>query len=253
MTETKSTALEEKKTTKVAKLTPEERVCDMLQSEKAKAEFAKALPKHIQTEKFVRIAVTEIRNNPELAKCSQESLLGALMQSAQLGLEPGILDQCYLIPYKGECTFQLGYKGMIELLRRTGQLKDIFTACVHEGDKFKISLGLHKDLIHEPAMADRGAVIGYYAVALLKDGTVSFEYMTKAEVVTFAKAKSMTFNNPRGPWQTDFDPMACKTVAKKLLKWLPASTELIEAMRTEDGDKEPSYIVDESTGEVIER
>ena len=90
-------------------------IFDVIQS--GAKQFATALPKHINSDRFVRIAITTIRQNPKLAQCNQESLLGALMVSAQLGLEPGVLGQCYLIPYGRECQFQIGYKGMIELLR----------------------------------------------------------------------------------------------------------------------------------------
>ena len=107
-------------------------------------QFAAALPKHINSERFTRIAITTIRQNPKLAECNAESLLGSLMTIAQLGLEPGVLGQCYLIPFKNnklgtvECQFQLGYKGMIELLRRTGQLSDIYAYTVYSNDEFSI-------------------------------------------------------------------------------------------------------------------
>lgn len=118
-------------------------VVDLVQS--MQKQFEIALPKHINSERFVRIAITSIRQNPKLAKCSQESLLGALMTSAQLGLEPGILGQAYLIPYGNNVQFQIGYKGMIELLRRSGQLSDIYACEIRKNDDFQITLGLHRD------------------------------------------------------------------------------------------------------------
>ena len=145
-------------------------------------QFATALPKHINSDRFVRIAITTIRQNPKLAQCSQESLLGALMVSAQLGLEPGVLGQCYLIPYGRECQFQIGYKGMIELLRRSGQLKDIYAYSVYENDEFEMTYGLERNLKHKPNLQDRGNFIGCYCVAVLKDDARAFEYMTKEEI-----------------------------------------------------------------------
>ncbi|MGL5951117.1 MAG: recombinase RecT, partial [Cetobacterium sp.] len=118
--------------------------------------FAAALPKHINSERFVRIALTQIRMNPQLAKCSQESLLGALMTSASLGLEPGVLGQVYLLPFNNkklgttECQLQLSYKGMIELLRRTGQLVDIYAYTVYSNDEFSIEYGLERTMTHKP-------------------------------------------------------------------------------------------------------
>ena len=129
-------------------------IFDVIQS--GAKQFATALPKHINSERFVRIAITTIRQNPKLAKCSQESLLGALMVSAQLGLEPGTLGQCYLIPFENkkagtvECQFQIGYKGLIELLRRSGQLSDIYSYTVYENDDFNIEYGLSRTLTHKP-------------------------------------------------------------------------------------------------------
>lgn len=195
-------------------------------------QFATALPKHINTDRFVRIAITTIRQNPKLAQCTQESLLGALMVSAQLGLEPGTLGQCYLIPYGRECQFQIGYKGMIELLRRSGQLKDIYAYSVYENDDFEITYGLDRNLIHKPNLANKGNFLGCYCVAILKDDTRAFEYMTKEEIEAHAKKFSKTFGN--GPWKTDFEAMAHKTVVKKMLKWLPLSVEFLENIEKDD-------------------
>ena len=195
-------------------------------------QFATALPKHINTDRFVRIAITTIRQNPKLAQCSQESLLGALMVSAQLGLEPGTLGQCYLIPYGRECQFQIGYKGMIELLRRSGQLKDIYAYSVYENDDFEITYGLDRNLIHKPNLANKGNFLGCYCVAILKDDTRAFEYMTKEEIEAHAKKFSKTFGN--GPWKTDFEAMSHKTVVKKMLKWLPLSVEFLENVEKDD-------------------
>lgn len=195
-------------------------------------QFATALPKHINTDRFVRIAITTIRQNPKLAQCSQESLLGALMVSAQLGLEPGTLGQCYLIPYGRECQFQIGYKGMIELLRRSGQLKDIYAYSVYENDDFEITYGLDRNLIHKPNLANKGDFLGCYCVAILKDGAKAFEYMTKEEIEAHAKKFSKTFGN--GPWKTDFEAMSHKTVVKKMLKWLPLSVEFLENIEKDD-------------------
>lgn len=209
-------------------------------------QFATALPKHINSDRFVRIAITTIRQNPKLAQCSQESLLGALMVSAQLGLEPGVLGQCYLIPYGRECQFQIGYKGMIELLRRSGQLKDIYAYSVYENDEFEMTYGLNRDLKHKPNLQDRGNFVGCYCVAVLKDDARAFEYMTKEEIEAHGKKFSKTYGN--GPWKTDFEAMAHKTVVKKMLKWLPVSVEFLENVSKD----EKSFTQDEKTKEVRE-
>lgn len=210
-------------------------------------QFATALPKHINSDRFVRIAITTIRQNPKLAQCNQESLLGALMVSAQLGLEPGVLGQCYLIPYGRECQFQIGYKGMIELLRRSGQLKDIYAYSVYENDEFEMTYGLDRDLKHKPNLQNKGNFIGCYCVAVLKDDARAFEYMTKEEIEAHGKKFSKTYGN--GPWKTDFEAMAHKTVVKRMLKWLPLSVEFLEMANK---DEKTFKVADEKTGETEE-
>lgn len=227
-------------------------IFDVIQAE-AK-QFATALPKHINSDRFVRIAITTIRQNPKLAKCSQESLLGALMVSAQLGLEPGTLGQCYLIPFENkkagtvECQFQIGYKGLIELLRRSGQLSDIYSYTVYENDEFYIEYGLSRTLVHKPNFTDRGEIKGFYAVAILKDGAKAFEYMTKDEITKHEeKYRKGSYKND--VWNKNFEEMAQKTVVKKLLKWLPVSVEFLEMAAK---DEKSFKVVDDKSTEVQE-
>lgn len=217
-------------------------------------QFATALPKHINSDRFVRIAITTIRQNPKLAKCSQESLLGALMVSAQLGLEPGTLGQCYLIPFENkkagtvECQFQIGYKGLIELLRRSGQLSDIYSYTVYENDEFYIEYGLSRTLVHKPNFTDRGEIKGFYAVAILKDGAKAFEYMTKDEITKHEeKYRKGSYKND--VWNKNFEEMAQKTVVKKLLKWLPVSVEFLEMAAK---DEKSFKVIDDKSTEVQE-
>lgn len=217
-------------------------------------QFATALPKHVNSERFVRIAITTIRQNPKLAKCSQESLLGALMVSAQLGLEPGTLGQCYLIPFENkkagtvECQFQIGYKGLIELLRRSGQLSDIYSYTVYENDDFNIEYGLSRTLTHKPNFDERGEIKGFYAVAILKDGAKAFEYMTKDEVIHHEeKYRKGSYKND--VWNKNFEEMSQKTVVKKLLKWLPVSVEFLEMAAK---DEKSFKVIDNKSTEVQE-
>ncbi|MGL5123094.1 MAG: recombinase RecT [Fusobacteriaceae bacterium] len=204
-----------------------------------KENFALALPKHINSERFIRVALTQIRMNPQLAGCSQESLLGALMTSASLGLEPGVLGQVYLIPFKNsklgtiECQLQISYKGMIEMLRRTKQLKDIYAYPVYSNDEFSIEYGLDRTMTHKPNFIDRGEVTGFYSVAILNEGIKAFEYMTKSEVIEH-ETKYRKGNYKNSIWDKNFEEMALKTVTKKMLKWLPVSVEVLENMRKED-------------------
>ena len=220
----------------------------------SKKQFNNALPQHINTDRFVRIAITTIRLNPKLAKCNPESLIGALMVSAQLGLEPGTLGQCYLIPFENkkagtvECQFQIGYKGLIELLRRSGQLSDIYSYTVYENDDFNIDYGLSRTLVHKPNFTDRGEIKGFYAVAILKDGAKAFEYMTKDEV-THHEEKYRKGSYKNDVWNKNFEEMAQKTVVKKLLKWLPVSVEFLEMAAK---DEKSFKVIDDKSTEVQE-
>mgnify|MGYP003292362958 CR=1 FL=1 len=229
-------------------------------------EVAKALPKHISVERFTRMALSAVSATPALAKCTPESFLGAYLQAAQLGVEPNTpLGQAYLIPYtnnrerRTECTFQLGYKGLLDLAYRSGQVVSVQSQAVYENDEFEYQLGLHPDLKHVPARHDRGEAIAYYAVVNLKDGGYIFEVMSADDVRAHAKKFSQAYSN--GPWQSNFDSMAKKTVLKKCLNLAPLSADTMrtiaadESIKTDFGvdmtEVAGTYVVDDDTGEVV--
>ncbi|WP_044894819.1 recombination protein RecT [Bacillus alveayuensis] len=200
-------------------------------------EIEKALPKHMDADRMARIALTTIRTNPKLLECSVPSLLGAVMQAAQLGLEPGLIGHCYLVPFKNGKTgqsdvqFIIGYKGMIDLARRSGNIESIYAHAVYSNDTFEYEYGLHPKLVHKPAMTDRGEFIGAYAVAHFKDGGYQFEFMPKEEIEKRRK-RSKAAN--AGPWVTDYEEMAKKTVIRHMWKYLPISIE-IQQQAAQDG------------------
>lgn len=190
-------------------------------------EIAKALPKHVSADRMSRIALTALRTNPKLAECSPASFLGAVISAAQLGLEVNTpLGHAYLIPYKRECTLQLGYQGMMELARRSGMVIAIYAYDVREGDTFSYKLGLNPDITHIPsddaAREDR-PITHVYAVAKLKGGEPVFTVLTRAQVEKYRK-RSRAAND--GPWVTDYVAMALKTVIRRLYTWIPKSAEM---------------------------
>lgn len=198
-----------------------------------RAQIEKALPSVITPERFTRIALTAYSRNEKLQECTAESFLGSMMQAAQLGVEPNTpLGQAYLIPYRNrgvmEVQFQLGYRGMIDLAYRSGEVQNIQAHEVYENDTFEYELGLEPKLRHVPALKDRGDVILYYAVFKLTNGGVGFEVMSKEDVEAFAKKKSKTYGT--GPWQSDFDAMAKKTLIKRLLKFAPLKSDFVRAV-----------------------
>lgn len=171
-----------------------------------------------------------IRQSPKLQRCRPESLLGALMTSAQLGLEPGPLGEAYLVPYGEQVTFIPGYRGLLKLAWNSGQLKHISARVVHDADLFDYAYGLHPDLTHKPARGDRGAITDVYACAVLLDGGAEFEVLSVADVES-VRTRSRAAKD--GPWVTDWEAMARKTAVRQLAKWLPMATTLTRAIVAE--------------------
>ncbi len=155
------------------KLTKNMPIADMIKA--LEPEIARALPSVITPERFTRMALNALNNTPKLAECTQMSFLGALMSAAQLGLEPNTpLGQAYLIPFKNksvlECQFQIGYKGLLDLVYRNDMVQTVQAQAVYENDTFSYALGLNSDLIHVPALNERGEMIAFYALFKLENG-----------------------------------------------------------------------------------
>lgn len=215
----------------------------LLRDPKLQKQIALALPKHISAERLARVALTELRRNPQLARCEQSSFLGSLMLCAQLGLEPGgPLGQAWILPFrnrntgKTEAQFILGYRGMLELARRSGQIVSIEARAVYEGDAFECRFGLDSDLKHvpdweNPARGNPEKLRFVYAVAKLKDGGVQFVVLSRREIEA-ARAASKAATT--GPWSTHYEQMALKTAVRQLSKWIPISIELATAIEQDE-------------------
>lgn len=202
--------------------------------EKIKPQLERALPRtNVSVDRFTRIALTSIRSNPMLLNADIHSLLGAVMQSAQLGLEPNLLGSCYLVPYKDRkkgittVNFQIGYKGLIDLVTRTGEVLSIKANAVHENDLFHYEFGVNEDLKHIPAQKDRGEITHFYAYAKMKSGIVIFEVMSIEEINAIRDKHSTSFNYQKGAsiWAQHYEAMAKKTVIKQLVKYMPISVD----------------------------
>ena len=156
-----------------------------------KNEIAKALPSVMTPERFTRIVTTAVSNAPELGECNPVSFIGAMMQAAQLGLEPNTaLGQAYLIPYGKNVQFQLGYKGLIDLAYRSGEVRMIMAQIVYENDEFEFEYGLEPKLYHKPAKENRGKPEWVYAVLKLVNGGEGFEVMSIEDVENFGRKYS---------------------------------------------------------------
>jgi len=193
----------------------------LLLSDKMRKQFAIALPKHLTPDRFVRVALTALNKTPKLAQCTQASLFGCLMDLSQIGLEPDGR-KAHLIPYGNKATLIIDYKGLVELVRNTGEITDIHADVVYSNDEFEYSFGTGANLIHKPALKDRGELIAAYSFVRLKDNSSSYEVMNKEEVNAI-RERSKAKNS--GPWVSDFNEMAKKTVFRRHSKWLPLSSE----------------------------
>ena len=252
-TPTNTAAMTAKTQTAVAK--KQGTAIDYLNNEKFQQQLAAALPKFLDTDHFVRSAITEFRLNPALAECSVPSVLGYFMQAAACGLEPAsMLGQCYPVPFNNkktgqkEAQFICGYRGMLSIARRSGEIASVVAEIVHEKDEFTIEYGMEPKLVHKPFIdGDPGPMKGAYVVVRFKGEGVEplIKYMSKAEIDKHrARSKAGSY----GPWVTDYDEMAKKTVFRSVFKWLPISIEQIQATTT-DGSVS-RYNADAKTNDI---
>lgn len=229
------------------------------------AKYASLIPSHMKEGRLANIIFNEYRTTPALREASSASFFGAVIRSLQIGLEPGgALGHCYLLPFrsKGQMEVQmvLGYKGMIELIRRSGQVMSIVARPVYDGDKFDLAYGLEDKFEHVPYFmiegAEKGELKGVTLVVKLKDGGHITDYMPLVEIEEHRKR---SLAKESGPWKTDYEAMALKTIVRKNFKWLPVSAELQRDVaetdervnRVNDKTMDVEYdIVDITTGEV---
>lgn len=223
----------------------------VLPPEKA-AELARALPAHIRPERFERNLLNAIMQNPGLMKCHPGLVYREVSKAAGLGLvlDPEIGEAYILTVWNPKSKaadmpqLRLGYRGMLRLARQSGEVAACFAHAVHENDVIECELGDNPKLVHKPLLfGERGAVIGYYAVVRYKDGTTDFEPMNREDVEKI-RARSDAYKAfaagkiKSTPWQTDFDEMAKKTAMRRLLKRVPKSPDLADALAVEDaGDR----------------
>lgn len=222
-----------------------------------KGAIAAVLPKHITADRLLKISLGAVRDNQQLRECTVESLFGAVIKCAELGLEPNTpMQHIHMIPFnvrrgdswQKEVQVVIGYRGYIELARRSGEILKIGAHEVRKNDEFHFAYGINETLIHRPAFGDRGPVIAYYAVAKLAGEEHQFEVMTVDQVEEirdgshgYQQALSKTKRTKDGvivecnsPWFNHAVEMGRKTVVRRLMKYLPLSIELANAQRLDD-------------------
>lgn len=216
----------------------------LLNQDSFKQQVALALPNHLTVDRLMRVAMTAVQKTPKLLDCTQISVCGAIVEAAQLGIVPdGILGQAYLVPYKGVCQLQIGYRGYLELARRSGQVSFVTSELVYECDQFSVELGTERFLKHVPDYdnPERGTfesgevkgLKGAYAIVKYKDGAVDFEYMSKV-MLDQIRATSKSGGSDFSPWNTHPAEMYRKVPIRRLAKRLPLSAEFMKAAVLDD-------------------
>lgn len=201
--------------------------------------FAQVAPKHFSVERLVKLAHASLSRTPKLAQCTPESVLIQLMRCAELGLEPNSpLGGIHLVPFdnrktgKVECQGIIDYRALVALARRSDQISAIAARVVYSRDQFDCredETGVHFTFVQ--AEGDRGDMVKVFAYARLKSGEVQFDQMAKSDV---DKIRARSKAGTSGPWVTDYDAMASKTVLRKLCKLLPLTTEAAAVIAEEE-------------------
>ncbi|HEY8342507.1 MAG TPA: recombinase RecT [Calditerricola sp.] len=237
-------------------------IFEWLRDERFRAEIERAIPRHLNADRLLRITMTVLRQTPELGECSVHSLLAAVLQCAQLGLEPGVLGHVYLVPFKSSKLRQklvqviIGYKGLIELARRSGQIESISARLVYANDEFEMTFGIQDTLRHVPwymrdGVSEPGPIRGGYSIARFRDGGYHLHYLP-IQVIEQRRKRSRAADE--GPWKTDYEAMCLKTVVRDAAKWWPLSAEVARGLAQdesvkrdfEDVDSEAPYFGDDA-------
>lgn len=229
-----------------------------IQSPEVKERFAMALPRvGLTPDRFARMALTAFSRQPQLLECTRASLMGCLVQAAESGLSPsGVSGEAYLVPFRNkgvlEAQFIPGYRGLMKLARRSGEVRAIMAEVVREGDDFTYALGIDHTLRHTPRGDDDKAITHAYAYAHLKDGGFQFSVLTRIAV---DKIRDSSRASSKGPWVTHYPEMAKKSAIKRLCKLLPISDD--DARLLDLADREERGIAqrlnfDHSTGEILD-
>lgn len=196
--------------------------------------FAALLPKHLTPDRMLRVGLSAASRNLDLLDCTPESFVLALALASYLGLEPNTpLQRGYLIPYmnkgKREVQFIPGYKGLIWLATQSGEIASIESHVAYEKERFVVKLGTAPSIDHAMSVTGRGAPIAFYAVATMRSGAKTFEVMTIEQVEEIRKRSQ---SGESGPWKTDFEQMARKTVIRRLMNYLPLSEQRVASAMT---------------------
>lgn len=219
-------------------------------------QISSVLPAHVDAKRMMGTLMAEVRKDPNLLECDPRTVIGAMVEASRLGLEiGGTLGHAYMMAIKPRDSTKprtaqlvIGYRGMIDLARRSGAVVSIEARLVHEGDSFRYQLGLHPDIEHIPTDRRPGPVTHAYAVARLVGGGVQFEVISRATIDEMQEAAALKDRYRSGPWFTNPGEMAKKSVVRKLFKFLPISVDVQRGVALDEagdaGDQELGHVLD---------
>ena len=216
----------------------------------ARSSLPDVLPAHLTPDKVVRVALAEFARKPDLANCDKGSICLSIMTASQLGLEVASpLGEAYLIPRKGLCQLQIGYKGYLKLLRNSGEIRTVIAECVYDGEAFTVEVDTTRDnsieVKHSPdylGARDPRRIVAAYCIVQTKDGGRYVAVCSRSEIEDRRKRGASGMGRS-SPWDTDYGAMARKTAIRKLLVGgtVPMSTELARAVEHELADDDRVY------------
>jgi recombination protein RecT len=223
-----------------------------------KAQLAKAIPNTLSADRMVRLALTMLKKNERLSKCTPLSVMACVIEIAQLGLEPeGVLGHAYMVPFKDQCTLIVGYRGFMHLMYQSGVITEISAEIVRKGDSFQRVLGTQRQLIHVPQAIpendDAKNWIGAYAACSFLNNATAFEYLEKVKIYQ-ARARSRGYQQymkgeaQSTPWVSDEEEMWKKTPIRRLAKRMPMSTsdkrpQLLRAVMLDEYGEKPGLLI----------
>lgn len=222
---------------------PMQQISDYMNLPGVQMEIRAALGPNADPVRLIRTAKTQLAKNPKLLECPLPSIMGAIIQAAEEGVDFSF-GQGWLVQYNtkkkmpgggevwvSECQYQRGYRGLIKLVRNSGEISDIQAHPIYRNDVFFLRRGDDAKFVHEPNLFDPGELIGFYCYALNSDGERHVEVMT---VDAVNKVRSRSKSKDNGPWVTDYEEMGRKTVVKRACKYLPISVEAKRSIQEED-------------------
>lgn len=190
------------------------------------------LPRFVDRDRFIAITISQIRQTKELAKCDPLSLVAAVIKASMIGLEPGPLQQVYLVPFGTEVQMIIGYRGIVTLARRSGEIADIAAEVVYEGDDFDYDLGTSRAIKHKRG-TERGPLTHAYSFARFRDGGMTMTVLDAVDVEARRMSSQMGKAN-KGPWKDHTAAMWRKSAIRALEPFLPLTIEAAAAVAADE-------------------